>query len=83
MISLKLKHFTLAMSCILNGPEIFNASAIRIETCLSLARVSSLICLGGQTRVASPECTPANSTCSDTAMLSTSPSAATASISIS
>ena len=38
---------------------------------------------GGSTMVASPECTPAFSTCSDTAMASTSPSQATASTSIS
>lgn len=48
-----------------------------------LARVSELRSCGGVTSVASPEWTPAFSTCSLTAMHTSSPSAATASTSIS
>lgn len=78
-----LKLITLAISCMLKGPDILSASATKKQTFLIFIRVSWLICRGGQTSVASPEWTPANSTCSETAKLSTSPSQATASTSIS
>ena len=74
---------TLAMSCRLNGPVTSRAWPMAQQMTRILARVSSFRSWGGVTSVASPEWTPAFSTCSDTAIQMTSPSAATASTSIS
>lgn len=74
---------TLAISCMLKGPFTSRARAIAATMEVILARVSELRSCGGVTSVASPECTPAFSTCSLTAMQTSAPSAATASTSIS
>ena len=74
---------TLAMSWRLKGPVTARARPMAQQMALILASVSSFRSWGGVTSVASPECTPAFSTCSDTAMHTTSPSLATASTSIS
>ena len=74
---------TLAMSCMLKGPDTSRARPIAQQMSLIFCSVSSLRSWGGVTSEASPECTPAFSTCSDTAIHSTSPSDATASTSIS
>ena len=71
------------MSCMLKGPDTSNDIAIARQMVWILINVSVLRSWGGVTKVASPEWTPAFSTCSDTAMHSNSPSCATASTSIS
>ena len=75
--------FTLRMICMLYGPLISNARASFWAISLSRARSSSPSEKGGSTSVASPECTPAFSTCSETAWRSISPLYETASMSIS
>ena len=74
---------SLARNCMLNGPEILSALAIFLEIFLILLMVSMYNFCGGKTMVASPEWTPANSTCSEMAYATISPLAATASTSIS
>jgi len=51
----------------LNGPEISSAPAIWRVIRLMRRTVSRYSFWGGKTMVASPECTPANSTCSEMA----------------
>lgn len=75
--------FTFAMSCILKGPLTSRALPMEQQITFIFANVSSFKSCGGVTRVASPEWTPAFSTCSQTAIQITSPSEATASTSIS
>lgn len=74
---------TLAISCILKGPVTIKACPMSKQILRIFLSVSSFRSCGGRTMVASPECTPAFSTCSETAMTTTSPSQATASTSIS
>lgn len=74
---------TLAMSCRLNGPVTCSSCPMACTIILMVSIVFWLRSCGGVTRVASPEWTPAFSTCSDTAMAITTPSQATASTSIS
>ena len=119
--SITFNSLSLAISCMLKGPDTPRARPIFRVISLIFSKVSSLMSLshigkcdhivsryhlallhkskpvnriyitfnqkcnylGGVTRVASPEWTPAFSTCSDTAMQTTSPPAATASTSIS
>ena len=73
----------LARNWMLNGPEMFRASAICADTFLMRRMVSTYSFCGGNWMVASPECTPANSMCSEMAYALISPFCATASISIS
>ena len=74
---------TLAINCMLKGPVTINAWPISKQILRIFLSVSSFRSCGGRTIVASPECTPAFSTCSEMAMITTSPSQATASTSIS
>ena len=71
------------MICMLNGPEISKAfatfSAMTLRRLISVSASEK----GGKTRVASPEWTPAFSTCSETACTRSLPLYATASTSIS
>ena len=71
------------MICILKGPEILKALATFWAMTFNLARSFGSNENGGRTKVASPEWTPAFSTCSETAWINSFPSWATASISIS
>ena len=72
-----------AMSWKLNGPEMFRALATRAPMSRArYCRYGDSVC-GGNTNVASPEWTPACSTCSDTACARTTPLRATPSNSIS
>lgn len=77
------KMHTFAISWILNGPLILKASPIFTTIRVISLIVASFKSWGGVTKVASPEWTPAFSTCSLIAIHSTRPSAATASTSIS
>ncbi len=79
----KIMKITLAMSCRLKGPVTWSSRPIAWTIILMRSMVFWLMSWGGVTSVASPECTPAFSTCSDTAMAMTTPSQATASTSIS
>ena len=72
-----------ARNCMLNGPVIFSADATSRAIFLILRIVSMYRRCGGSTSVASPECTPAFSTCSEMAHRTISPSSATASTSTS
>merc|ERR1719354_30176 len=81
--SMTLSSLSLAISCMFMGPETIKALAIALVIWRIFVKVSALISLGGVTSVASPECTPAFSTCSQTAIQTISPLQATASTSIS
>ena len=73
----------LARNWILKGPEILSSLAMAREIFLIRRAVAKEICWAGNTIVASPECTPAYSTCSLMAYSTISPFCATASNSIS
>ena len=75
--------FSLARNWILKGPLMRRAPAIFLAIFLIRLAVSTYSFCGGNCMVASPECTPAYSTCSEIAYARTSPSSATASNSIS
>lgn len=79
----KLQTLTLAMSCRLKGPVTCSSWPMAWTISLICSVVFWLMSWGGVTSVASPEWTPAFSTCSDTAIAITTPSHATASTSIS
>mmetsp|Transcript_57718 Transcript_57718/g.132522 ORF Transcript_57718/g.132522 Transcript_57718/m.132522 type:complete len:224 (-) Transcript_57718:3598-4269(-) len=74
---------SLAISCMLKGPVICSASASLCVVASTSAISSAESVCGGSINVASPECTPAFSTCSEMALTSTLPFCATASTSIS
>eukprot|EP00967_Tisochrysis_lutea_P103562 scaffold156435_cov24-Tisochrysis_lutea.AAC.1 len=77
--SITLTSPSLAMSCMLKGPVIFSAAAsFSVISSTFLMSASSSV-WGGSMSDASPECTPAFSTCSEIALSSTLPSLATAS----
>ena len=61
------KKQTLAINCKLNGPDICNALATEKQIPWIFSIVLSLRSCGGVTKVASPEWTPAFSTCSEIA----------------
>ena len=73
----------LARYWMLKGPEMLSSFAIVLLMRLMRRAVSIYIFWAGNTSVASPEWTPANSTCSEIAYSMTSPLRATASNSIS
>mmetsp|Transcript_2994 Transcript_2994/g.6274 ORF Transcript_2994/g.6274 Transcript_2994/m.6274 type:complete len:208 (-) Transcript_2994:1868-2491(-) len=81
--SMTLMAPSLAMSCMLKGPVIWSASASLCVIFSTPATVSAESVCGGSMSVASPECTPAFSTCSEIALMRTLPLCATASTSIS
>ena len=81
--SMTLTSRPLARNCMLNGPEMFSSLAMARLIFFICLTVAKLICCAGNTMVASPECTPAYSTCSEMAYSTTSPFCATASNSIS
>mmetsp|Transcript_32053 Transcript_32053/g.83929 ORF Transcript_32053/g.83929 Transcript_32053/m.83929 type:complete len:220 (-) Transcript_32053:313-972(-) len=81
--SITLTAPSLAMSCMLKGPVTSRALAILcVISSICLSASAAIVC-GGRISVASPECTPAFSTCSEMVCSSTRPSCATASTSIS
>ena len=73
----------LARNCILNGPEIFSSLAILRDIFFIWRIVEKDICWAGNVIVASPECTPAYSICSEMPYSTISPHCATPSNSIS
>mmetsp|Transcript_8537 Transcript_8537/g.29102 ORF Transcript_8537/g.29102 Transcript_8537/m.29102 type:complete len:217 (+) Transcript_8537:841-1491(+) len=73
----------LTMSCMLKGPVIWREAHTLAATSSILASSASVRLWGGSMSVASPECTPAFSTCSMTARRSSLPSLPTPSTSIS
>ena len=81
--SITFTSFLRARYWILNGPEIFSSCAMRRLIFLIWRAVEKYICCAGKTKVASPECTPAYSMCSEMAYSTISPFCATASNSIS
>eukprot|EP00732_Lithocolla_globosa_P000992 Lithocolla_globosa_v1_NODE_410_length_4127_cov_7.757859.p3 type:complete len:104 gc:universal NODE_410_length_4127_cov_7.757859:1156-845(-) len=72
-----------AMNWMLNGPVTLSASAIMLPAASIFPTVCGARSWGGSTSVASPECTPAFSTCSEITCRTTLPWTATASYSIS
>mmetsp|Transcript_179 Transcript_179/g.289 ORF Transcript_179/g.289 Transcript_179/m.289 type:complete len:216 (-) Transcript_179:493-1140(-) len=81
--SMTLTAPSLAMSCMLNGPLTCSAAAILCVIASTSFTSASVSVCGGSMSVASPECTPAFSTCSETVCISRRPPCATASTSIS
>ena len=65
--SMTLISLSLAISCMLNGPDMLSMRATSRAIFLMRRIVSTYIFCGGNTIVASPEWTPANSTCSEMA----------------
>ena len=62
--SITLMSLSRARNCMLNGPLILSLDAISREIFLIRLTVSTYSFCGGNSMVASPEWTPANSTCS-------------------
>ena len=81
--SITLISLPFARYWMLNGPEIFSSFAICLLIRLMRRTVSTYSFCAGNWIVASPECTPANSICSEIAYMTISPLSATASISTS
>jgi hypothetical protein len=81
--SITFKPFCVTSNCRLKGPAIRSARARVRPISLTCRTRCCSRSSAGNTRVASPEWTPAFSTCSDTAHTTRSPSLATASSSIS
>mmetsp|Transcript_68195 Transcript_68195/g.162794 ORF Transcript_68195/g.162794 Transcript_68195/m.162794 type:complete len:236 (+) Transcript_68195:2966-3673(+) len=81
--SITLSSSFFAISCMLKGPEMKSAWATAVMMSRTPSRVASVRSWAGETMVASPECTPAFSTCSEITHATTLPSFATASTSIS
>ncbi len=79
--SITFMSLSFARNCMLNGPDMFSSSEILLLIFFILLIVSMYSFCAGNTIVASPECTPANSMCSDIAYAIISPLFATASIS--
>ncbi len=81
--SITFTTLSVANNWILKGPEIRSADAICEAMRFTARTVCTYSFCAGSTRVASPECTPAFSTCSEMAKFNTVPFCATASNSIS
>ena len=77
--SMTLISLSLAMNCMLKGPDTCSCLAILRAAASILRTVTWSRSCAGRMSVASPECTPAFSTCSEMASAMISPSCATAS----